>query len=97
VASSGLTSSRTEIAALDVFARAESAGEQITLAMCERRLEELRSHPPTCRCAHNCADAAKAKPHNVYAAVARWQRWAARQRGGPRARRARIGNKLPKL
>ena len=41
---------RTELVALDVFTRATDAGEQVTRAMVERRLEQQRTHRPTCRC-----------------------------------------------
>jgi len=68
-------SSRVEIIALDVYQRAEDAGQRITLPMCAQRLTELRAHRPTCRCGL-CGTMAKAKARNVFAVAASWQRWA---------------------
>jgi hypothetical protein len=67
-------SERTELAAMDVFERAEARGERITLAMCVERLAELRSHRPCGRCGRA---AAKAKPQHVFRVASGWQRWAA--------------------
>ena len=67
-------SSRVEIIALDVYQRAEDAGQRITLPMCEQRLAEVRAHRPTCRCGL-CGTMAKAKARNVFAVTASWQRW----------------------
>ena len=39
-----------ELAAIDVFQRAEATGQPITLGLVERRLDELRSHEPECAC-----------------------------------------------
>ena len=36
--------------ALDVFQHADATGERLTLGTVERRLAELRSHPPDCEC-----------------------------------------------
>ena len=68
-------SSRVEIIALDVYQRAEDAGQRITLELCEQRPAELRAHRPTCRCGL-CGTMAKAKARNVFAVAASWQRWA---------------------
>jgi len=68
-------SSRVEIIALDVYQRAQAAGQRITLQLCEQRLAELRAHRPTCRCGL-CGTMAKAKARNVFAVAASWQRWA---------------------
>ena len=36
--------------AVDVYRRAETTGEKVTLGFVERHLDELRSHPPDCLC-----------------------------------------------
>ena len=84
-------SERIELVALDVFWRAEAAGEVITLAMVEQRLEQLAGHRPTCRCQVCGAVRGRrwatipVRATNVYRVCAAWQRWA-RRSGSRRAR-----------
>ena len=40
----------TELVAADVFQRADAAGETVCAGSVRRRPEELRAHPPGCRC-----------------------------------------------
>ena len=73
-------SARDELIALDVFTRAQDAGQRITLAMVEARLAELRSHRPGCRCRHHCRGTAKARADRIFETVRRWHWSTAAQR-----------------
>ena len=58
--------------ALDIIKRADAAGERVTLGMVERRLAELLSHPPDCRCGV-CQAAGEVTARGVNWVAANWQ------------------------
>jgi hypothetical protein len=62
-----------EVAACDVFTRADQGGQVITMALVKQRLADLRAHPDDCRCG-SCAPARVVKPEGVYRIAAAWQR-----------------------
>ncbi len=57
--------------ALDAFRYAEETGQQITLGMVERRLDELRAHPQGCECGL-CTAAASVAAVSVWGLVRGW-------------------------
>ena len=61
-----------ELVAIDVFQRADKAGQRITLAMVERRVDELLAHAPGCRC-RLCEAAAKVRVGHVWQIASAWQ------------------------
>jgi hypothetical protein len=73
-----------ELVPIEVYQHADQAGQQVTLAMVERRLEELLAHAPGCGC-RLCEAAAKVRVGHVYQIAAAWQRATAATRR--RARR----------
>jgi hypothetical protein len=56
---------------IDVYRCAETTGEQITLGLVERHLDELRSHQPDCQCGL-CTAAHAARPSGVFYVASRW-------------------------
>ena len=62
----------TEMAAGDVFQRADSAGDLVTMELVRARLAELAAHPADCRC--GCAAARVVRPADVYRIASTWQR-----------------------
>ena len=61
-----------ELVAIDVFQRADKAGQRITLAMVERRVDELLAHAPGCRC-RLCEAAAKVRVRDVHRIAVNWE------------------------
>jgi len=57
--------------AIDVYQRAQSTGQQLTLGLVEHRLDELRGHDPSCGCGL-CVPAATARANGVWWVVRGW-------------------------
>lgn len=63
-----------ECVALRLFNQADQAGALITRRYVQNRLDELASHPDTCRCAGLCGLARKVNAASVFRCAAAWQR-----------------------
>lgn len=57
--------------AIDIYTRADAAGEPITLGLVERRLANLLTHTPDCPCGL-CAPARTVRAYGVYRVAAGW-------------------------
>jgi hypothetical protein len=69
-----------EIVALYLFRLADRHGQLITRAWADRRLEELRAHPLTCRCGAPCRTARDLPGAKVWWCASTWQRSIAESR-----------------
>ena len=75
-----LREANNERAALDVYFYAERIGAPVTRALSDRRLAELRAHPPGCHCASPCDLSRSVGPSQVYWIAVNWSRGTAKAR-----------------
>ena len=62
-----------ELVALGVFQQADEDGRLISMEYVRERIDELKAHPPGCRCGRNCSAASVVKPETVWRIASRWQ------------------------
>lgn len=74
MALSVLASHLAELVALGVFGQADQDGRFISMEYTREHLDELKTHPPGCRCGRNCSAASVVRPESVWRTASRWQR-----------------------
>jgi hypothetical protein len=63
-----------EQVALRLFVRADERHEVITRSYVDKRLADLRTHSPHCRCDSLCRLSRNTHPASVYRTASAWQR-----------------------
>jgi hypothetical protein len=63
-----------ELVALHVFRQADEDSRFISMEYTTERIDELKAHPPGCRCGRNCSAASVVRPESVWRIASRWQR-----------------------